>query len=111
MTEMDLAERVADTIKKLVAVGVVVVIGYLGESGQDGGFIKDIWAALKTASPPVAMVMFILFLDERRERRDCQKQLNGRTIDFIHSTNGAISTFDRAIEKMTGVARTNRGRR
>lgn len=104
-----LAFRLADTVKKLAAVGAVVGIGYIGESGQDGGFIKDVWAALKTASPPVAMVMFILFLDERRERRDCQHQLNERTVDFIQSTNAADATFTRALDRIFGM--TGRKRR
>lgn len=67
----------------------LVIIGYLGESGQDGGFIRDIWASLKTASPPVAMVLFMLFIDERRERREAQRQCNDRTIAFTDSANQA----------------------
>lgn len=104
-----LSAKLADTVKKLAAVGAVVGVGYIGESGQDGGFIKDVWAALKTASPPVAMVMFILFLDERRERRECQRQLNERTVDFIQSTNAADAAFSRALDKIFGM--TGRRRR
>ncbi len=102
MTPMTTVERIADLLKKATAIGVVLGIGYIGEKGSDGGFIKDVWAALKTASPPVAMVMFILFLDERRERRDCQKQLNERTVDFIQATNMANSSFERALIQIRG---------
>ena len=67
--------------------GLIAAIGYVGEQGGDGGFIKDIWTALKVSSPPVAMVLFALLLDERRERREAQRQCNERTVDYIKSTN------------------------
>lgn len=104
-------DRFIPLLQKLLAVGGVVAIGYVGETGQDGGFVKDVWAAMKTASPPVAMVMLMLFLDERRERRDSQKELNERTIDFIQSTNGANATFGKALDKLTTVTAATRRRR
>lgn len=90
--------------KHATFVGALAVVGYLGETGVDGGFIKDIWAALKTASPPVAMVLFVLFWDERRERRDAQKQCNERTVDYIQSTNLQTGAAGRAAEALTTLA-------
>lgn len=66
---------------------IALLIGWLGESGHDGGFIKDIWGSLKVASPPVAMILFFLLLDERRERREAQQHCSDRTMDFTRSTN------------------------
>lgn len=86
--------RGLDLIKKtMVPMAALGLVGWLADTGTDGGFIKDIWTALKTASPPVAMVLFVLFLDERRERREAQRQTNERTIDFINSTNSATNAL------------------
>jgi hypothetical protein len=98
------ASNFGSWVKHLTFLGALGVIGYLGEKGGDGGFIKDIWAALKTASPPVAMVLFVLFWDERRERRDAQKQCNDRTVDFIQSTNLQTATAGKASDALTNLA-------
>lgn len=90
--------------KHAAFVGALGVIGYFGETGADGGFVKDIWAALKTASPPVAMVLFVLFWDERRERRDAQTRYNERTVDYIQSTNLQAGSAGRAAEALTTLA-------
>jgi hypothetical protein len=97
-----------DLLKKIVAVAIIAAIGYFGEKGAYGGFVKDVWSALKSASPPVAMVMFMLFLDERRERRECQKQLNERTVDFIQSTNAADSIFAKALDRLSMIGARKR---
>ncbi len=101
-------ERLADFIRKALAVIAVFVVGYLGESGNDGGFIKDIWSSLKTASPPVAMVLFLLFLDERRERREAQRQCNDRTIDFNATINELKNGFDALMTLLKGLGRRGR---
>lgn len=101
---MDTKTGVASWAKHITFVAALGTIGYLGERGGDGGFIKDIWSALKTASPPVAMVLFVLFWDERRERRDAQKQCNDRTVDYIQSTNLQTVTGEKAADALTTLA-------
>lgn len=87
---------------------MVGVIGWLGETGKDGGFIRDIWQALKTASPPVAMIMFFLYMRESQKRDEAQKQCNDRTIDFVKATNLATNTFSRALALISNPRRTVR---
>lgn len=95
-------ERFLDFAKKGSALLAVAVIGYMGEHGTDGGFIKDIWTAAKTASPLAAMFTTLAWLDERRERREAQRQCNERTIEFVKSTNFAVTTFDKTIWRLVG---------
>lgn len=98
-------DRIADLIRKGFALAFVALVGYLGESGSDGGFIKDVWASLKTASPPVAMVLFLLFLDERRERREAQRQCNERTEAFTDTTNKLNNSFASIMTLLQGLGR------
>lgn len=101
-----------DIIKKGLPIAAVAVIGYLGETGKDGGFIKDVWAGAKTASPFAAMFAVLAWLSERRERQEAQRQCNERTVDFINSTNAAANLFDRALDKLMARRRGhNRGGR
>lgn len=79
--------KIWSAINRIVWPITIAVVSWFGTKNGDGGFIKDIWATLQTASPPVSMVLFLLWLDERRERRESQRQCNDRTIDFIQSTN------------------------
>lgn len=74
---------------------VVAVVAYVGENGQDGGFVKDVWAQAKLASPFAAMLALMFLVDQVKERRTAQKELNERTIDFIKSTNLQISAADK----------------
>jgi hypothetical protein len=104
-------DRIIDLIKKGVPLLVVAAIGYMGEHGTDGGFIKDIWTAAKTASPLAAMFAVLCWLDERRERREAQRQCNERTIDYVKSTNAASAMFDKALAKILAVGGKPRGRR
>lgn len=100
----------ADLARKVIPVATLVALGWLGETGHDGGFIKDIWLSLKTASPPVAMILFVLLIDERRDRREAQKQTNERTIDFVQSTNGMSNAVSRMADGVSS-GRTSRRRR
>lgn len=84
-------DRIADVIKKALALLAVAAVAYTAETGGDGGFIKDVWTAAKTASPFAAMFAVLAWLDEKRERREAQRQCNERTIDFIEATN-AVTT-------------------
>lgn len=103
--------QLSNVAKVVAPVVAIAIIGAIGETGKDGGFIKDIWAVLKTASPPVAMVMFWLFIRESAKRDFADKQCNERTIDFIKSTNAATSTFDRALNSLVKVRRRTRTKR
>ena len=96
-----------DLLKKGVPLLVVAAIGYIGEHGSDGGFIKDIWTAAKTASPMAAMFAILAWLDEKRERRESQKQCNDRTLDFVNTINDVSGRFERTLNKMA-VRRTRR---
>jgi hypothetical protein len=97
---MDRIDKLLDFVKKVFWAGVVAVVMYLGESSRDGGFIKDIWAAAKTASPMAAMFAILAWLDERRERRHVQEQLNERTVDFIQSANTAGNVIGKMAETL-----------
>jgi hypothetical protein len=103
-------DRLLELIKKGIPILGIAAIGYMGEHGTDGGFIKDIWTAAKTASPLAAMFAILAWLDERRERREAQKQCNDRTIEFVKATNLAISTFDRTTSKLQEERRERRRR-
>ncbi len=84
---MDAVQRTLDFAKKVLGLAAVAGFMYLGESSRDGGFIKDLWAAAKTAGPFGTMLGLLLFFDERRERREAQRQCNERTVDFIQTNN------------------------
>lgn len=91
----------ADLLKKVLAVVGLAALAYVGESGKDGGFIKDLWNAAKTASPFAAMFAVMAWLSERQERREAQEQCQDRTISFVESTNQQSS----ALEKVTEAVR------
>lgn len=87
--------RAIELTKKIaVPTAALAFVGWIGETGADGGFIKDIWSGLKTASPTLAMIIFVLLMDERRERREAQRQTNERTIDFVNATNSATTALN-----------------
>lgn len=77
----------ASIIRQVAAWGSLAATMWIGEHGSDGGFIKDIWAALKTASPPVAMFLFFWLLNERKERLEAQRQCYDRTSEFMSTMN------------------------
>lgn len=85
--------RLGVVIQRLATAGLLAALAYFGEKGDDGGFIKDVWLAAKTASPFAAMLALFLLLDERAERRSAQKQCNERTIDFVQSTNSTSAAL------------------
>lgn len=85
--------RLVSLLNKLLAGAALAAMAYFGERGDDGGFIKDVWAAAKTASPFAAMFAIMAWLDERRERREAQRQCNERTVDFIQSTNSQFNSL------------------
>lgn len=68
-------ERLAELFRKALPYLVLGIVGYIGERGSDGGFIKDVWTAAKTASPFAAMFAILAWLDEKRERRQAQEQI------------------------------------
>ena len=103
-------ERLIGLVQKLGTLLAVAVVSYFAEQGSDGGFIKDVWNAAKTASPFAAMFAILMFFDERRERREAQRQCNERTIDFIKATSAAAQVFERALARMSG-QRVRRKRR
>lgn len=90
-------DKLIDLIKKLSAVGLLAAAAYLGETGRDGGFIKDLWAAAKTAGTFGCLFATLAWLDERRRSSKAQEELLERTISFVESSNQG----SRALEKMT----------
>lgn len=101
---MEQQQLIADAIRKVILYGftflTIAALAYFGEQGSDGGFIKDVWGAAKTASPFAAMLCLMLLLDERRERRDAQKQCADRTIDFIKTVNQGFRAVDKMAEAL-----------
>jgi hypothetical protein len=98
-------DRVITMLRSVGAMAVVVVVAYIGETGVDGGFIKDVWAAAKTASPFAAMFATLAWLKSDRERQRAQDQCQERTISFVESTN----QHSAALEKMVEAVRTISG--
>ena len=90
-------ERILKGATRICYIGLGLGLTWIGEHGQDGGFIQDIWVQAKVASPLAAMLLIILYFDEKRERREAQRQCNDRTIEFIQSNNIAHI----AMEKMS----------
>ena len=97
-------EKLADWIKRAPLFIGLAAFAWLSETGNDGGFVKDIWMAAKTASPLAAMVALYLLYDERRERREAQRQCNDRTIDFVQSTNLQANSSGRTAEAVRDMA-------
>lgn len=88
--------RGVDLVRKFAIPTVALAsLGGLAETGYDGGFIKDIWSGLKTASPTLAMILFVLYWDEKKERRASNDRLYQRTIAFVEATNLASEAFNR----------------
>ena len=85
-------------VKQVTLVVLLVLVAYLGESGKDGGFIKDLWNAAKTASPFAAMFAVLAWLDERRERREAQQQCYDRTISFVEATNKQSTAMETMVD-------------
>lgn len=106
-------DKLIDLLKKGLALGCLAVLAYLGESGKDGGFIKDIWSAAKTASPFAAMFAVMAWLSERTERRMTQQQCQDRTISFVEATNAQSNALEQMVEvvKRLGDALKSRRRR
>ena len=88
-------QRVLAYIHKVSWMAILAVIAWLAKSGNDGGFLKDIWEQAKVASPFAAMLALLLYFDERRERREAQRQCNTRTIEFIEANNAAHAALDK----------------
>jgi len=106
-----LFDRLFSFLKYTSVVAGFVGIAYLGQTGKDGGFIRDLWDAAKTASPFAAMFAILFFLDERRERREAQRQCNDRTMSFVESTNEQASNLEKLIEAINQLRTTLARRR
>jgi len=106
-----LFDRLFSFLKYTSVVAGFVGIAYLGQTGKDGGFIRDLWDAAKTASPFAAMFAILFFLDERRERREAQRQCNERTMSFVESTNEQASNLEKLIEAINQLRTTLARRR
>jgi len=102
--------KVGDLLAKGVPLIIAGLLWLFGEKGENK-FVQEIWAMLKGASPPVAMVLFYLFMREQTERREAQKQCNERTVDFIRSTNLSVSTFDKVTSRFVSARRARPRRR
>jgi hypothetical protein len=100
---------VIDSLQRYFRVFFFVLLGgafaFVGETGGDNGLIKsvwvDLWTAAKTASPLAAMVLLLLLIDERKDRKEAQKQCNERTISFVEATNSQSN----AIEQITDLTK------
>lgn len=92
------------SLNSIAAMLFIVVVAYVGETGNDGGFIKDIWAAAKTASPFAAMFATLAWLSERQERRKAQEQCQERTISFVESTNQHSTALEKMVEAVKQIS-------
>ncbi len=98
--------KLVTAIKSVGAMLFVVAIAYVGETGQDGGFIKDVWAAAKTASPFAAMFATLAWLRADTERRKAQEQCQERTISFVESTNQHSAALEKMVEAVRQISGT-----
>lgn len=88
--------RGANLVKKIaIPTGALAGAGILAETGYDGGVFKDIWHGLQTASPTLAMILFVLLLDERQGKKLAEERLFQRTIAFVEATNLASAAFNK----------------
>lgn len=84
--------------------GTAVGLGFatwLGETGHDGGFVRDIWKMAQTASPFAAMFAIYAWQRADRERRDAQQQTYERTIDFTNTINAINATIAPVFSALT----------
>ena len=96
-----------ETLKRywtaLVAAGIFAATGIVAEkSGGDNlllEFVRDIWNSLKTASPPVAMVMFFLYLRADNRREETLKVLETRTAEFTEAISLGMSAMNSAAKR------------
>lgn len=91
-------EKLFSFLRSVFAVGAVAGLAYLGETGQDGGAFKDLWAAAKNASPLAAMFAIIAWLWERRDRIRAQIELMNRTISFVETMNEQSNAREKMVE-------------
>lgn len=103
---MNGGDKVLNLLRSAGAMTVILVVAYVGETGKDGGFIKDIWAAAKTASPFAAMFAVMAWLSERQERRKAQDQCQERTISFVESTNQHSTALEKMVEAVKTISGT-----
>lgn len=78
-------------IAGLVSLGIVMGAGIMGETGQDGGFIKDAWEALKVPSPVISMVLAIGIWMVWREWMKDRAEHAARTLDYVVGMNSAAA--------------------
>lgn len=80
-------QQITTAVNRLLIVSGLVAVAYVGESGADGGFIRDLWNAAKTASPFAAMFAVMAWLKADQERLRSQRELYERTIMFVEASN------------------------
>lgn len=103
-------DKLYDLLKKVTAVGGLAAVMYLGETGKDGGFIKDVWAAAKTAGTFGCLFATLAWLNERQASKKAQEELLERTISFVESANAGARSLEKMVDavKQIGDAITNR---
>ena len=97
-------DRFLKVMKATIFTVLLVLIAYIGETGRDGGFIKDIWSAAKTASPFAAMFAVLAWLSERQDRRAAQVELLERTVGFVEATNEQSGSIERMVEAIKQIS-------
>ena len=83
----------------VLAVGsllAVATIGAIGESGADGGLIKDVWAMAKTASPLGCCGAILLAIDAMAKRESADRRADvshqrerDMALQYVQSMNAA----------------------
>jgi hypothetical protein len=103
---MQTSERIWRLVTAGLGLGTVVIFGAIGESGADGGFIKDIWGAVKTASPLGAMVTtygcYVIWKEWQRDRKE--------HADRTNLFNKTLNRYARLLESAVTVRESRRGR-
>jgi hypothetical protein len=97
-------DKFLSVVKASIFTALLVLMAYIGETGRDGGFIKDVWAAAKTASPFAAMFAILAWLSERQDRRASQVELLERTIYFVEATNEQSASIERMTDAIRQVS-------
>ena len=103
-------EKFYDLLKKTGGVALLAAATYLGETGKDGGLIRDVWAAAKTAGTFGCLFATLAWLNEKRASQKAQEELLERTISFVESSNAQSRALEKIVEavKHIGDVITNR---
>ena len=100
----EIAKAIATWLRNAGLLATFGVVAYVGESGIDGGFLKDLWAAAKTAGTFGCLFATLAWIDEKADRKRAEQQLFDRTIGFTESTNRQATANENGVDALKEMA-------